>query len=213
MASFKEEYKDGDDNVHYDSTTFDATDIALASGKIMVGQSTGLASAVTPSGDVTLSTAGVATIAAAAVTSSKIDESVLQIATVSITNSEMLNLRATPKTLVAAPGAGKILSLVTAVLLFDYTGAYTETTDNMAIRFTNGSGVIVSDTIEATGFVDATADTVTFARKAVDGIVAKSASENQALVLHNTGDGEYGGGNAANAVRVKVAYRVITTGF
>lgn len=62
MASFKELYKDGDDNVSYDSTSFDSTDIALASGKMMVGQSTGLAAAVTPSGDVAVSTAGAMTV-------------------------------------------------------------------------------------------------------------------------------------------------------
>lgn len=137
----------------------------------------------------------------------------MQYAEVSLTNAEMLALRATPKTLVAAPGTGKVLEFVSAVLLFDYTGAYTETADNMAVKYTDGSGAIVSETIEATGFVDATADTMTNAIAKADVIVAKSGSENKALVLHNTGDGEYGGGNASNAIRVKVAYRVHTTGF
>lgn len=137
----------------------------------------------------------------------------IQYAEVSLTNAEMLALRATPKTLVAAPGSGKVLEFVSAVLLFDYTGAYTETADNMAVKYTDGSGAIVSETIEATGFVDATADTMTTAIAKADVIVAKSGSENKALVLHNTGDGEYGGGNAANAIRVKVAYRLHNTGF
>jgi hypothetical protein len=132
----------------------------------------------------------------------------LCVAEVSLTNAEMLALRATPKSLVGAPGAGYFLEFISATLAFDYTAAYTESADNMAVRYTNGSGVIVSDTIEATGFVDATADTITFARKAVDGIVAASASVNKALVLHNTGDGEWGGGNASNIVWVRVVYRV-----
>lgn len=147
------------------------------------------------------------------VATSQLDVSTIQYAEVSITNAQMLALRATPKTLVAAPGAGKVLEFVSAVLLFDYTGAYTETADNMAVKYTDGSGAIVSETIEATGFVDATADTMTTAIAKADVIVAKSGSENKALVLHNTGDGEYGGGNASNAIRVKVAYRVHTTGF
>lgn len=137
----------------------------------------------------------------------------LQMAEVSITNAEMLALRATPKTLVAAPGAGKVLEFVSAVLFFDYTGAYTETADNLAVKYTDGSGAAVSETIETTGFLDATADTMTTARAKVDAIVAKSGSENKALVLHNIGDGEFGGGNAANQIRVKVLYRVHTTGF
>lgn len=148
-----------------------------------------------------------------AVTSTELADSTIKYAEVSITNAEMLALRATPKTLVAAPGAGYLLEFISAVLLFDYTGAYTETDDNMAVKYTNGSGAAVSETIESTGFVDATADTITNAIAKADAIVAKSGSENKALVLHNTGNGEFGGGNAANAVRVKVAYRVHATGF
>lgn len=132
---------------------------------------------------------------------------------VSITNAEMLALRAAPKQLVAAPGAGKILEFVQAILLFDYTAAYTETDDNMAVKYENGSGVKVSEDIETTGFVDATADTITTAPAVKDAITAKTGCENKALVLHNIGGDEFGGGNAANAVRVKVAYRVWSTGF
>lgn len=142
-----------------------------------------------------------------------VDETYLRYATVSLTNAEVLALRATPKELVAAPGAGKLIEFISATLLFDYTTAYTETADNLGIKFQNGSGVQVSDTIETTGFLDATADTITFARKGVDSIVAKTGAENKALVLHNVGDGEFGGGNAANALRVKVAYRIHATGF
>ena len=160
-----------------------------------------------------LSEISTAEIANNAVTSAKLDVSTIQYAEVSITNAQMLAIRATPKELVAAPGAGKMLEFISAVLLFDYTGAYTETADNLAVKYTDGSGAIVSEAIEATGFVDATADTMTTAIAKADVIVAKSGSENKALVLHNTGDGEYGGGNAANAIRVKVAYRVHTTGF
>ena len=46
-------------------------DMALASGKIYVGQSTGLAAEVTPSSDITIDTAGAVTIASAVVTRAK----------------------------------------------------------------------------------------------------------------------------------------------
>ena len=144
---------------------------------------------------------------------SALSENTIRYAEGSITNAEMLALRATPKTLVAAPGAGKVLEFQSVVLLFDYTAAYTETADNMAVKYENGSGAAASQTIEATGFVDATADTMTIGLAKNDQIVAKSGCENKALVLHNTGDGEYGGGNAANAIRYKVTYRIHTTGW
>jgi hypothetical protein len=145
--------------------------------------------------------------------SSPTGDGVTQWAEVSITNAEMLALRATPKTLVAAPGTGKVLEFVAAQLFFDRTAVYTESTDNMAIRFNNTTGVLVSQAIESTGFVDAAADAVQNALPKIDALTVAAGAVNLPLVLHNTGDGEFGGGNAANVVRVKIAYRVWTTGF
>ena len=159
------------------------------------------------------STIATADLANNAVTSAKLDVATVQYAEVALTNANMLALKATPITLVAAPGAGKMIEFISAQLFFDYVGAYTETADNMAIKYNNGSGTAVSETIEATGFVDATADVAIKVAPAASAVITKANSENLALVLHNTGDGEYGGGNASNAVRVKVAYRVHATGF
>jgi hypothetical protein len=137
----------------------------------------------------------------------------VRVAEVDLTNTNVLALRATPIELVAAPGAGYVLEFISAVLFFDYTAAYTESADNLAVRYTDGSGVVVSVAIEATGFVDATADTFTNAIAIKDTITAKTGCDNKALVLHNTGDGEYGGGNASNVLRVKTSYRVHTAGW
>lgn len=182
----------------------------LVVGGVEVVSSTG---AITADIQATAGSIGTAELANNAVTSAKLDVSTIQYAEVSLTNANVLNLRATPITLVAAPGAGKFVEFISAQLLFDYVGAYTESTDNMAIKYENGSGTAVSETIEATGFVDATADTVINVKPTTSAALAKTAIENKVLCLHNTGDGEYGGGNAGNAVRVKVAYRVHTTGF
>lgn len=132
-------------------------------------------------------------------------------ASVTLTNAQMLALRAAPVTLVAAPGAGLRLEFLAATLNGDLTGAYTETADNMAIRYVDGSGVIVSQTIEATGFVDQTGGIHTNAQPKIDAIATDAQCVNVALVLHNTGDGEYGGGNAANSVKVTVTYRLVAT--
>lgn len=134
---------------------------------------------------------------------------------VAITNAELKAIRATPKTLVPAPGSGKALKLLGGVLLLDYgSNALTETADNLAVKYTDGSGAAVSETIECTGFIDQTADTLTSIEPIKDAIAAKSGSENKALVLHNTGDGEYGGNAAADTVlRAKILYTVVTTGW
>lgn len=54
-------------------------------------------------------------------------------------------------------------------------------------------------------------DTITTALPKIDVIAANSASVNKPLVLHNTGDGEYGGNAGADTLMsVKIAYRVHT---
>ena len=135
--------------------------------------------------------------------------SATQQALVTLTNAEFKAIRATPKTLVTAPGAGYVLEFIGAEIFLDYGGtAYTETADNMAIRYTDGSGTIVSEAIESTGFVDATVDQLIPVKPATSATLAKTAADNKALVLHNTGDGEFGGGNAATVIRVSIAYRI-----
>jgi len=134
-------------------------------------------------------------------------DSMIAVATVSISTAEMLALRATPKTLVAAPGAAYALEFISAVFIYDYAAVYTETSDNMAIRYTDGSGTAVSKTIETTGLLDASADKISVVTPvATDPLLTANA----ALVLHNTGDGEFGG--TGSPCRVKVTYRVHATG-
>lgn len=132
-----------------------------------------------------------------------------------ITNAEIKALRATPKTLVAAPAAGKVLEFVALALFLDYgSNVLTESADNMAVRYTDGSGGIVSQAIEATNFIDAAADTYTNALPKIDSIHAKTACDGKALVLHNTGDGEYAGNAGGDTIiRYKIAYRVHSAGW
>lgn len=133
-------------------------------------------------------------------------------AEVSLSSADILALRATPKQLVAAPGSGKILEFFGATLLLDATAtAYVESSANLGIKYENGSGVQVCETVEATGFIDQTADTATFARPKLDPIVAKTGCENKALVLHNLGAGEYTTGTGT--MRVKIRYAVWSTGW
>jgi len=128
-----------------------------------------------------------------------------------ITAAQIKAIRATPITLVPAIGAGRILEFLSATLILDYgSEVFTESADNLAVRYTDGSGVIVSDSIETTGFIDQTADTVTRGVPITDAIVTLAASANQPLVLHNTGDGEIAG-NASDdsVVTVYTLFRII----
>jgi hypothetical protein len=131
----------------------------------------------------------------------------IRFATTTITNTQFTGIRAAPVTLVAAPGAGFALQFLGATISIDYTAAYTETADNLSIRYTDGSGQKASADIETTGWVDLTADSMVNVIPLATGPQLMTA--NAALVLHNIGDGEFGGGNAANVITATVIYRVI----
>ena len=117
-------------------------------------------------------------------------------ARIRVTSAEILALNATPKVLAPAPGAGKFLVLTDASIALDATAtayAGVASGEDLVIRYTNGSGTIVSTTLETTGFIDQTTDQVrTFKAIATDYTPAVNAP----LVLHllageiTTGTGE-----------------------
>lgn len=132
----------------------------------------------------------------------------VQYAEVTIPAASVAALRATPYALVAAPGAGKVIELISGCLILDYNSvAYTESADNLAVKYTDGSGAAASETVEMTGFIDATADKIIKVEAIKDTLMVANA----ALVLHNTGDGEFG--NSGNSpLRAKICYAVHQTG-
>lgn len=144
------------------------------------------------------------------VTNAKLAEDTIQTATVTVSTAELLALATTPKELVAAPGADKFIQFLGAELVLDYnSAAYTEAGDNMAVKYENAAGVAVSDTIECTGFIDQTADTITNAVPVKDTIVAASGAVNKALVLDNIGNNFAAGDSPVDVI---VSYKVLTAG-
>jgi len=139
-----------------------------------------------------------------------VDESYLQVDTVNIASGDVLTLATTPVELVAAPGADQFIEFVGAKFILDYNSVpYTEAGDNLGIKYTDDSGVQVSNTIETTGFIDQAADTITNAIPAADAIVAASGSVNQALVLDNLGSNFAAGDSPLTVI---ISYRVLTAG-
>ncbi len=132
-----------------------------------------------------------------------------------LTNTQIINLRATPITIVPALGATKLVEFLSVTLRLNYggTNGFTETSDNFVVRYTDESGVIVSDTIEMTGFIDQTADTITRGVPINDAIVVPGGAANAALVLDNSGDGEIAGNAGVdNTITVWTLFRVIDVG-
>jgi hypothetical protein len=128
-----------------------------------------------------------------------------------LTNSEIKNLLATPIEIVPAPGTGKVLQLISVMLKLNAgTEVLTETADNLAVEYDNGSAVACSEAIEATGFIDQLADTITNGIPVKDVIDAYADIANKNLAIANIGDSEYAGNATADAtLTISVRYRIV----
>lgn len=125
---------------------------------------------------------------------------------IALTVAEVKALRASPKTIAPAPGTGKASLLIGGSVIYDYAAVLTETADNLVFRYTNGSGAACSDVVETTGFIDQTSDQMRTVVPVKDVAIASNA----AIVLHNNGDGEFGG--TGSPLRVVLTYLVYKTG-
>lgn len=135
---------------------------------------------------------------------------VLFTADVTVSANELKALNATPKQLVPAPGAGLILVPELVQLFLDYGSAAYDgiaAGEDLNVRYTNGSGALAV-TIEATGFLDATADAYRWAIPTTGAAVAGVA--NAALVL-SMATGEIATGDSP--LKVRTHYRVIDAAF
>lgn len=136
-----------------------------------------------------------------------LDQSVQVSADVTISSSELLLLNTTPKTLVAAPGAGLALVPIGLLLFLDYaTTAYDGIAagEDLALKYTDASGTQIMS-VETTGFLDATADALRWA-PAPTTLLTPTA--NAALVLHML-TGNIATGDSP--LKVRTFYKVLPT--
>lgn len=218
VSSFKFEQKTGNptDGTLVEIVTADANMDPLVvssssqANALVVGQGAGtvaIAAAATVGG--TLGVTGLisATAGAALGTSKIITETTV------LTSAQVKALRATPIAITAAPGADKFIQFIGATLVLDYgSNAFTESTDNLVIEYET-SGVDATAAITSSGFLTATADTLTVVAPLLIAGAAASSFNGKKLMLKNSGDGEIAG-NAANdsTVTVHVTYAVHTLG-
>lgn len=110
--------------------------------------------------------------------------------------------------LVAPPGAGKVLELVSAVLMYDYaTAAYTGG-GNVTVNIGSG-GAALTGIISAANSIGASADKIVMFVPLAAAAANLTANVGLNLVAASAFTQP---GTAAGVVRVKVAYRVHTTG-
>lgn len=205
-------------DVQFNSTQFSATDgvISLAGGGLAVDTVAGDSGTATPTaaGLLTIAT-GAGLVSAATSNTVTISQdsttSAMQYADVTLTAVEIKALATTPIELVAAQGAGNAVFFMGAQLKLNYgSEVFAESGDNLGVKYTNASGVQVSDTIESTGFIDQSADTMTNAVPVKDAIVAAAAAENQALVLDNLNANITGNASNDSTVTIRTFYQVVS---
>lgn len=137
----------------------------------------------------------------------ELPEKGLQYAEGVITSAEILALFTTPKTLIPAPGAGKVIEFISAIMILDYNSAAYATNGNLTVA--NETGTAQSNTVLLANLLAATADKMVqlMALDAADtGIVL---AEDEALeLLCATGNPTAGN----SPMRYKIMYRVHETG-
>lgn len=131
--------------------------------------------------------------------------------TTDLTNANVLALMGTPITVVPAPGAGYYVAVLSVDVIFNYTAAYTGGA-NMALYYgSRAAGNRASSVITVSGLlVSVTADTIARVAGVPDN--TDPPTSNLPVVLSLIGSPNFGGGDAANTVRVVVNYRIVRTG-
>lgn len=165
---------------------------SLANGKILIGNASNTATAVTPSGDLTISNAGVTALTSTAGA----------VASVTLTSAQVLLLNSTPITIVPAPGAGftNLVLGIYSTLTFN-TAAYATNAAGFTLRYTDGSGAVTATLPQA--YLQSGASSLQYVPAAVSALTPVA---NAPLVLFagtanpTTGD---------SPLKVRVFYRTV----
>jgi hypothetical protein len=139
-----------------------------------------------------------------------LDESSIRITDITLTTAQVLALYTTPIQVLAAPGSGKAIVLVSLTAFLDYNSAAYDGVaagENLVLSYTNasGTGLVL---VETTGFLDQASDQVRHCRpsQAID--VDLTPVANAAVVAHIL-TGNIATGNSP--LKLRIAWRRINT--
>lgn len=148
-----------------------------------------------------------------AVTSAKLDESIIKYAEVTITAADIVATgagkfgHASGVVLVADPGAGKAVEHISTTLIYDYSTAAFTGGGNISVNSNGGSAL--TGVVSAANSVGAAADKIVQLVPLATAGNALTVNKGLNLVSASAFTQP---GTAAGVIRVKVAYRVHTTG-
>jgi hypothetical protein len=137
----------------------------------------------------------------------KLTHAVGEVADVLVTSTEVLALFTTAKVIVPAPGAGKAVEFLGALVLLDYGGtAYADDAgEDLVFKYTNASGAAVSNAVDGSVW-DAEADTLAAFYPLNAAASAQEIAVNAPIVLHLL-TGNWATGNSP--LKVRCYYRTI----
>lgn len=147
---------------------------------------------------------GTADIAAASVTSAKMAEDLVRTVQVTLSSANILAMRTTPVTLIAAPGAGKIVIVESILLKMVTTATQYANGGAVEFRYTDGSGAKVTADIAAAVITAGAGTSYT----KVEGIEASMTPVANAAVVITNATAVFITGTGAGVLTIK--YRVVT---
>lgn len=125
----------------------------------------------------------------------------IQYARVELTSAEILALYTTPKTLVVAPGTGKVVEFISAVAFLNHGGTDYAAGGDLVVQTITGN-IAVSDVLPAAEFMNLSADSYEVIQVLSD---CTTVGVNDGLELTN-GSAVHTTGNGT--VVINVAYRI-----
>lgn len=133
--------------------------------------------------------------------------------TVAVSSTEIKSLVATPKTLIAAQGSGKLVNVINIAMKMTYGGSnvfVAAAAQTLQLRYIDGSGTFLGIVFSNAAIV-ASANRTAFGGLGIFNGIASTLVENAAIVLTNSTATEISG-NAANdnTFNVELTYQVLT---
>jgi hypothetical protein len=133
----------------------------------------------------------------------------MQTISVPLSAAEINALRATPKTLIPAPGPGKIINVISCMIRLNYVALFTANANQMlAIGYTNITGPSIIATAASNDLIKSSADRVLGTINGGQDLTSYNSVANQPVVIYNTSTTEISGG-AGSSMTVFLTYQII----
>ena len=130
----------------------------------------------------------------------------VQTASVTLSSPQLLNLRATPVQLIAAPGAGNIIKPLSITLHYKAGSTFYSSSDgNFAIGTPALPGAAHGP---GGGFIDQPNDQMAYVDGFAGAFGSRSMFENQPIIVQQNGSTEWTGGDGT--VVINVSYTIVT---